>query len=284
MSAGDRRPPTGRRSIARVTSRQRPAALPKPRPRRRTSLIDEVRDLIADDLIFSTACRPGELLPSEKELSERYAVSRVTVRASVRSLQEAGLVNVRNGVGALVMPVGRTVTHGFDRLVSLETFAREAGKQVDSIDVEWDEEMADEQAAERLCVPVGHPLLTVRRVKTVDGTPVAWFVDSVPGGVLPFDALRDEFDGSVLDVLMAHDELGVAYEDADLEPVNLPSSVARRLGVRRNTGALFVDAVTWSIDGMALEWARFWLLPEHFRFSVRRRKGIGRTQRPGGVS
>lgn len=276
-----RRPEIGGRSIPGVTSRRRPAVLPQPRQPRRTSLIDEVRDLIADDLIFSRACRPGELLPSEKELSERYAVSRVTVRASVRSLQEAGLVNVRNGVGAVVMPVSRTVTHGFDRLVSLETFAREAGKQVDSVQVQWDEEVADDQAAERLCVPVGHPLLTVRRVKTVDGTPVAWFVDSVPSGVLPFDVLRDEFNGSVLDVLLAHDELGVAYEDADLEPVNLPSSIARHLNVRPNTGALFVDAVTWNIDGTALEWARFWLLPEHFRFSVRRRKGVGRTHRRG---
>jgi DNA-binding GntR family transcriptional regulator len=113
---------------------------------------------------------------------------------------------------------------------------------------------------------------------------VAWFVDSVPDGVLSFKALREEFTGSVLDVLMAHDELGVAYEDANLEPVNLPTAIARRLGVRRNTGALFVDAVTWSIDGTALEWARFWLLPEHFRFSVRRRKGIGRMPREDGES
>lgn len=247
--------------------------------RRRTSLIDEVRDLIADELIFGEARNPGELLPSEKELSERYAVSRVTVRASVRSLQEAGLVNVRNGVGAVIMPITRTVTHGFDRLVSLETFGREAGKKVDSVGVEWVEEAAGEEAAERLAVPVGHPLLTVSRVKTVDDTPVAWFIDSVPAGVLPFDALQAEFDGSVLDVLLAHNELGVAYEDADLEPVSLPAMIARRLGVRRGSGALFVNAVTWSVDGAALEWARFWLLPEHFRFSVRRRMGVGRTAR-----
>jgi len=245
----------------------------------RTPLVDEIRDLIANDLIFSGVVTAGDRLPSEKSLAERYGASRVTVRASVRSLQDAGLVNVRNGVGAVVMPLRRALTHGFDRLVSLETFGREAGKHVASREVRWEERPADAAVAERLGIAIGDPVLMVERLKTVDGTPVAWFVDTVAASAIPFHILRAEFQGAVLDVLLAHPGVDVAYEDADLEPVNLDADIARRLGVRLGTAALRVDAVTLSTDGVVLEWAQFWLLPEHFRFSVRRRPQVGRGTR-----
>lgn len=263
-----------------MTSRLRPVTGRDPsasvRRSPRMPLVDEIRDLIADDFIFTGAVPAGERLPSEKDLAERYGASRVTVRASVRSLQDAGLVKVRNGVGVVVMPLRRTVTHGFDRLVSLETFGREAGKEVASTDVRWEERGADETAAERLGVDVGEPVLVVERLKTVGGVPAAWFVDTVVASAIPFDVLRAEFQGSVLDVLLDHAEIEVAYEDADLEPVNLSEGIARRLQVPRGTAALRVDAVTLSTRGVALEWAEFWLLPEQFRFSVRRRPQVGR--------
>src|SRR5437867_9336784 len=89
------------------------------RPRRRP-LVDEVRDLIAHELILNGAVSAGELLPSEKELCDRYGISRVTLRASMRSLQEAGLLKSRHGVGWVVLP--GTLMQSLDRLCSLETF------------------------------------------------------------------------------------------------------------------------------------------------------------------
>jgi GntR family transcriptional regulator len=241
----------------------------------RAALSDQVRDLIAEDFILSGVIAPGDLLPSEKDLSERYAVSRPTIRFSLHSLQDAGLVIIRNGVGAVVMPPARTASYRFDQLGSLETFGREAGKPVSSRDVEWIDGSASEMAAERLGLAVGHRVLTVRRLKVVDQTPVGWFIDSIPEGVISFDVIKDEFTGSTLDVLLDHQELDVAYEDADLEPVNLAADVADRLGVKHGTAALFVDAVTWSVHGQPLQWSQFWLPRETLRFSARRRTQIG---------
>jgi DNA-binding GntR family transcriptional regulator len=244
--------------------------------RARQPLVDEVRDRIADELIFSGEVPVGQRLPPEAALAARYGVSRVTVRASIRSLQDAGLVIVRNGVGATVLPLSRTVTHGFDRLVSLETFGREAGKSVASEQVEWFEGPADAVTAERLQLLPAVAVARASRVKTVDGTPAAWFVDTVPETVMTATELRSEFDGSVLDVLLARPELQVAYEDADLMPVQLEADVAQRLRVPSGSAALYVDALTYSTTGTVLEWAQFWLLPEHFRFSVRRRPQVVR--------
>jgi DNA-binding GntR family transcriptional regulator len=234
-----------------------------------------VRDSIAREYILNDSVPPGSLLPSEKDLSERYGVSRITVRAGLRSLQEAGLVSIRHGVGSRVLPRSHAMTHGLDRLSSLETFAVEAGQLVETTQLEWEEVQAREDLAQRFAVPVGHPLLAIRRVKVIGGSAVGWMLDYIPEGVLPFDVVRQQFEGSILDVLLSHPEAGIEYADAEIKPISLPADIARRLDVKRGSAALFVEAVASTADGHPVELAQAWLLPEHFRFSVRRRRPIG---------
>jgi GntR family transcriptional regulator len=247
--------------------------------RHRRPLAEELSDAVARELILSEETEPGDLLPSEKELADRYGVSRPTVRESLLMLQQAGLVSIRHGVGTVVLPRPRTLTHGLDRLCSIETFAHEAGKAVETRDVEWEELDADAEIAARLDVPVGHRILVTRRVKVYDGVRVGWLLDYIPEGVLPFDDLKSEFAGSALDVLLDHPEVGAEYADADIAAVNLPPDIAQRLGVDAGQAAQFIDAVLWTVDGRAVDWGRSWYLPDYFRFSVRRRRQFG-SRRP----
>ncbi|MDP1667474.1 FCD domain-containing protein [Phaeovulum sp.] len=56
-------------------------------------------------LILQGVLRPGERLPSERELSERLGVSRPSLREAVAELQEAGLLVTRAGAGIFVADV-----------------------------------------------------------------------------------------------------------------------------------------------------------------------------------
>ena len=121
--------------------------------RNRRPLAYDVRDLVARNYIFNNAVPPGSRLPSENVLSARYGVSRVTVRAALHGLREAGLVAIRQGHGATVLPRPIAVTHGLDRLSSIDAFAREAGQKAGSEDLEIEERPATPEEAERLHVP-----------------------------------------------------------------------------------------------------------------------------------
>lgn len=46
--------------------------------------------------------KPGDKLPSERELAERFAVSRPTVREALRALSVLGVIDIRHGGGAYV--------------------------------------------------------------------------------------------------------------------------------------------------------------------------------------
>jgi DNA-binding transcriptional regulator YhcF (GntR family) len=52
--------------------------------------------------ILTKTFQPGEQLPSQKELAERYHVSRATVQRALRDLQDDGLIIARQGSGAFV--------------------------------------------------------------------------------------------------------------------------------------------------------------------------------------
>jgi len=53
-------------------------------------------------LILRRQFHPGDRLPSERELGERFGVSRTVVREALRTLSTKGLVEVRDGAGAYV--------------------------------------------------------------------------------------------------------------------------------------------------------------------------------------
>ena len=56
-------------------------------------------------LILRGILRPGERLPSERELSERLGVSRPSLRDAVAELQDKGLLTTRAGAGIFVADV-----------------------------------------------------------------------------------------------------------------------------------------------------------------------------------
>ncbi len=58
-----------------------------------------------EKLILRGILRPGERLPSERELSERLGVSRPSLRDAVGELQERGLLNARANSGIFVADV-----------------------------------------------------------------------------------------------------------------------------------------------------------------------------------
>ncbi|HSR25620.1 MAG TPA: FadR/GntR family transcriptional regulator, partial [Candidatus Eisenbacteria bacterium] len=72
--------------------------------RREDRLADKVADLLKK-AVLSGQLGPGDRLPPERVLGERFGVSRTVVREAIRSLTAKGLVEVRSGSGSVVARV-----------------------------------------------------------------------------------------------------------------------------------------------------------------------------------
>jgi GntR family transcriptional regulator len=144
-------------------------------------IVDELRASILEGRL-----EPGERLPSENELAERYGTSRPTVRRAIALLKAGGLVTTEQGRGVFVRPKPHVRL-----LLSGEAFRRHrrAGRsgfnaQVEEqgqtpeqrlLDVGW--VAAPREVALRLDVDDGAWVVVRRRLFVVNDEPVA-FCDS----------------------------------------------------------------------------------------------------------
>lgn len=71
---------------------------------RTPTLSDRVTQSVLN-LISRSALKPGDRLPSERDLGDRFGVSRTVVREALRSLAAKGVLEVRSGSGATVARV-----------------------------------------------------------------------------------------------------------------------------------------------------------------------------------
>jgi DNA-binding FadR family transcriptional regulator len=81
------------------------------------AIVEQIRGLIRSEQL-----RPGDRLPSERDLGERMGVSRVTIREAMRVLEAGGLIEIKVGArgGAIVTsPSSSKIGSGLADLISL---------------------------------------------------------------------------------------------------------------------------------------------------------------------
>jgi GntR family transcriptional repressor for pyruvate dehydrogenase complex len=100
-----------------------------------TQIVAEVRDAL-----FAKELRPGDFLGTEKDLAERFGVSRIVARDALRTLEAQGVVEIKVGAGG-----GARVARGNARL-----FAEALAVQLDLAGVSVAEIMDAQRAIECL--------------------------------------------------------------------------------------------------------------------------------------
>jgi DNA-binding FadR family transcriptional regulator len=72
---------------------------------------------------------PGERLPSERELSERLGVNRASAREALKKLEQLGIISIRRGGGARVLPLEQAGLGALQHMLSAEVPPRELVEQ-----------------------------------------------------------------------------------------------------------------------------------------------------------
>ncbi|MGH8834461.1 MAG: GntR family transcriptional regulator [Actinomycetes bacterium] len=153
---------------------------------------------LADQLrssIYAGELRPGEQLPSERELTETYGVSRNTVRLALQALVNEGLVSSGRGRGyfirdtrPLLFVASRHESKSRRRVSARDAWVTDVLEQgrVPTQDIEVSIVHASADITARLELQHGESVAVRRRVRHVDGGPYALNVS-----YYPLDVVRD---------------------------------------------------------------------------------------------
>ncbi|MFN8520946.1 MAG: GntR family transcriptional regulator [Chloroflexota bacterium] len=170
---------------------------------------------------------PGDRLPSERSLSQRWGVARMTVRNATDALVTEGLVERRQGSGTYVLP--QPVVR-FLGLTSFTQDMRERGLVPSSRLLAFEVVDADAGLAGQLHIAAGEQVLRFTRLRLGSGEPMAVETTWVAAGLVPGLAPQD-LDGSLYELLSRRYRIVPGSANVTIEPVLAEPAVRRALGV-----------------------------------------------------
>ncbi|WP_159587371.1 phosphonate metabolism transcriptional regulator PhnF [Chelativorans xinjiangense] len=212
-----------------------------------------IADSIARE-IHENVYAPGDRLPTEADLAQRFGVNRHTVRRAVASLQDLGLIRIEQGRGTFVQE--DIVDYPLSRRTRFSEIVRRQAKTPSGTCLRSASIPADQTVAEALAIRPGAPVALIETVGMVDGQPVSlaahhFPLDRFPGLFEAFEAERG--------VTPMFRRLGVEdyLRKSTRITARLPDThEMRHLRVARMTPVLCLDAVNVDGNGTPIEFGQ----------------------------
>jgi len=214
----------------------------------------------------------GERLTSEPKLAKEMGVSRATLREAMRTFEAQGMIRRRQGAGTFVVGQISVLDSGLEVLESLETMARRLNLKVSDSDLQIDRIYADQEIADGLKLPLATELIRIRRVIRADGRPVAYLDDTLPEEFLNPEELPSDFNGSVLDFLIARGD-PLTISRSAISAIGATPEVARALEIQREDVLLKITSQLYVANGNVVDYTVSSFIPGYFNFHVIRRVG-----------
>jgi GntR family transcriptional regulator len=243
-----------------------PTRKPRVVRRDRVTLTQSCAEALAE-AIERGSYRPGGRLPSEAELAEQLAVSRPTLRESLRLLEERGMISRRHGQGTFVCE--RPIQKELNRNFGITSMIRAAGYTPSVRGCVVRSAAADSELAERLGVPAGDPVWLVERTRLADDRPVVFSTDALSGSLLAREDLDCVVSGEEQSLYaLLHKLRGIVIYRGEAELVPCKASAELRACLEAKAGAPLlcikqVDfdqrgrAVVYSVEHHVADWVRF---------------------------
>ncbi|HSV45708.1 MAG TPA: GntR family transcriptional regulator [Ramlibacter sp.] len=224
--------------------------------------------------ILKGAYPVGSQLPTEGELSERFEVSRHTVREALRQLRSDGLVSSRQVSGTTVMPPQSNTQFNVHRVASIDeliTYAAQSRYHVDRSEVVT----VDSDLAGELGVPEGKRWLHMQGFRLPDEPgkpPVCWTDVYVAGEYAGVERLMARQRGPIW--MLIEDMYGERLVEIEqvLRVRLVPPGIAEGLQVEPDSSVVEVRRIYKTSSDKPAEIAINLYPAEKFRFSMKMRR------------
>ena len=199
---------------------------------------------------------PGEAIPSEMALVQRFGVSQGTVRKAINALAAQSLVIRRQGKGTFVSTHTEEKTSLFRFLRIRRNDGRDEYPASRLLDVRRGK--ASTEVARSLELKIGDAVIVLRRVLEYAGQPVVFDEIVLPAALFKglTKAKLDAYRGSMYGFFETQFGVRMLKAQEKLRAVSADALSAGMLGVRAGDPLLAVDRVTLTYGDRPVEWRR----------------------------
>jgi GntR family transcriptional regulator len=230
----------------------------------------QLRDRLVDDFT-RRGLAPGDRLPTEAEIAERFTVGRSTAREALKLLEQEGVVVAEQGRGRFLSTLGvLKVERPITRFESVTAMLRALGYRSRTLVLSVEEGPPTHAERRALGLRGRARVVRLERLRSAGDDPLIYTVEAVPREVLPGPLRHVDWTGSLTELLGAHGQLPVS-STARIQAVELPDEAATRYHLDGLGPWLLVTETAVTSSGRPVLHAADYHRGEKFAFHVVRR-------------
>lgn len=222
---------------------------------------------IAEGLIAqieSGALCPGEQLPPERELSENFGVTRMTLRRALRVLEVQGLIIRKHGIGTFV--ADPKIDRKMEVVFRFSSDMQQRGFKPQTKLISFEQINAESSMARDLMVPISAQIYSILRLRSLNHEPVMLESYLIPVPRFPGLDQYDLENRSIYEIL--EDEYGVPIARArqSFEPVVATDFEAKLLNVTIGDALMMEKRLSYDVNNLPIEFGKDRYRGDRFRF------------------
>lgn len=204
--------------------------------------------------LIQSGLRPGDMLPTQDELSQRLGASLITIKRALQELARDGIVESARGRGTIVKQPAtildrrRGVSSWTDSIASL-------GKEPRTTLLRLERKIPEKKIRHQLGIGSREPVIHLERLRSVDDKPVCLMRNFIPSALVP-GLERAGLDCESLYQCL-RERYGIHPSDANESIKARLSTPEERVLLGSDTEVvLTIERLTSDNTGRIIEWAQ----------------------------
>lgn len=241
------------------------------------SLYLQIKEKIVDQ-IQKGELKPGEKIPSERELCELYGVSRITVRQALKEATEDGLLFSVQGKGTFVddkdhAKIGQSLNEFTEFKKTLTKKGLTAGTKIFQSEIL----LSDFALGKILALDISEQVLNISLLGTADDQPIVYYNSYFAlelGQRLLKEAVKKEKTGeafSTYDLYRELVDISPNYAEQTLEALGADDQLAEILQIEPGTPLFLVTSIFYDQDNAPLEYKKAYYQANRYKFHIKRK-------------
>ena len=204
---------------------------------------------------------PGQKIPSERVLSERFGVARMTLRHTIESFILEGRLERRHGSGTFIS----------NQCYSLSARCRSFSSEMASRGLEPKNKLlvskiisADKVCASKLRVPLNSKMLKFSRLRLGNEIPMAYQTTIIPVSYIG-NIENHELEGALEDMLQIKFGIFITTSRTEISGDFVEQKVSKLLEITTLTPCLVKETIDMDLRSRNIMWNKTWYNAERFK-------------------
>lgn len=202
---------------------------------------------------IKTSLTENEKMLSEREICDKYNVSRTTVRAALSELEETGFIYKRHGKGTFVSGLWKEMKN-LSNAFSFTEQMKQLGKSPHTDILSFEKVKAIPYIAENLQISTNDEVYKLKRLRSADNMKMLYETSFIPANLFPNLTVELLETMPLYDLFSDKYQQEIKYADEEFFASLTQEKEAKRLDVPYGSACLRIFRTTYNNDNKIIEY------------------------------